>query len=140
MPENAIYVGRPTRWGNPYPVTKHMPEETATHELMMSLDSYRTWLISKLRDEPHFLEPLRGKNLACWCRVGYCKTHRSTVSRTDIAICDKMLQSEHGWYDKKHRLHTRPRSMKPCEIVVEAQPCHANILLKLANKPVGRDP
>ena len=85
MPENAIYVGRPTRWGNPYPVTKHMPEETATHELMMSLDSYRTWLIGKLRDEPHFLEPLRGKNLACWCPL-LRKDGKPVPCHTDILL------------------------------------------------------
>lgn len=34
MPENAIYVGRPTVWGNPFVV-----------------------------------QALRGKDLACWCRL-----------------------------------------------------------------------
>ena len=36
MPENTVYVGRPTRWGNPYPVTPEkdrdlgVPAETFT--------------------------------------------------------------------------------------------------------------
>jgi hypothetical protein len=26
MPENAVYVGRPTRWGNPFPWTAWMDD------------------------------------------------------------------------------------------------------------------
>ena len=35
MPENTVYVGRPTRWGNPYPV---MPEKDC--DLGVPADTY----------------------------------------------------------------------------------------------------
>jgi hypothetical protein len=59
MPENAVYVGRPTRWGNPFKVSVYGLEE--------SLRLFRKYLEARLRVEPDFLEPLRGKDLACWC-------------------------------------------------------------------------
>lgn len=59
MPENAVYVGRPTRWGNPFKVSVYGLEE--------SLRFFGKYLEARLRVEPDFLEPLRGKDLACWC-------------------------------------------------------------------------
>jgi hypothetical protein len=56
----VIYVGRPTRWGNPFVVGI----DGNLEEVMIK---YRDWLQKKLEDDPNFLEPLRGKNLACWC-------------------------------------------------------------------------
>jgi len=54
MPENTVYVGRGSKWGNPFPVTTDMP-------LDKSLELYRDQLdITGLKE-------LQGKNLACWC-------------------------------------------------------------------------
>lgn len=50
MPPNTVYVGRPTKWGNPYGAS---PEDLAR---------YRVQAIGCLP-----VEELRGKNLACWC-------------------------------------------------------------------------
>jgi hypothetical protein len=30
---------------------------------------YRHWLNERLKEDPNFLEALRGKDLACWCRL-----------------------------------------------------------------------
>jgi len=56
---NAVYVGRPTKWGNPYPV--------AQFGLNVCLKKYREWLTEQLKKDPGFLEPLRGKDLVCFC-------------------------------------------------------------------------
>ena len=56
MPEDAVYVGRPTRWGNPF-----RGERTKAIEL------YRFWLKRRISENPSFLDPLIGKNLACRC-------------------------------------------------------------------------
>jgi hypothetical protein len=62
MPPNTIYVGRPTKWGNPFPVGNGVTAATAVayyrssqclHALIISFD----------------LLKLRGKNLACWCAL-----------------------------------------------------------------------
>ena len=60
MPKNTIYVGRPTRWGNPFRVGKDGNREEV-------IEKYRKWLKEKLKEDPDFLEPLRGKDLTCWC-------------------------------------------------------------------------
>jgi hypothetical protein len=60
MPPNTVYVGRPTKWGNPFTFS----------------DTFRWWLISPspkgdterdriLAD----IDELRGKDLACWCSL-----------------------------------------------------------------------
>jgi hypothetical protein len=60
MPLNAIYVGRPTKWGNPFQLDKETQREVA-------ISAYEGWLRQKLRRDRHFLDPLKGKDLACWC-------------------------------------------------------------------------
>jgi Domain of unknown function (DUF4326) len=65
MPPNCVYVGRPTKWGNPYIVgcrltmdkTPMLPEEAVEHYRMLWPDSRQ----SEVRAE------LRGKDLCCWC-------------------------------------------------------------------------
>lgn len=53
MPPNTIYVGRPTQWGN-YSNSFLEFEQYAEYTVML---------------DPDWLAPLRGKNLACWCRL-----------------------------------------------------------------------
>jgi len=86
MPENTTYVGRGSKWGNPYKVTednnvvapdgqliivgyKHDAHKVAVdlyHKIiageMESLEYYQK--IDEIRAE------LKGKNLACWCAEG----------------------------------------------------------------------
>lgn len=65
MPSTAIYVGRGTPWGNPYTVEEHGRDE--------AIALYRAHLADFARRSPaayrHFLGPLRGKDLACWCSL-----------------------------------------------------------------------
>lgn len=89
MPPNTVYVGRPTKWGNPWFVegdlVKIVNKKTAQvwieggGGLKACLAMYRAHAIKCLP-----VKELKGKNLACFCR-------------TD-------------------------------------QPCHADVLLQLANK------
>ncbi len=61
LPPGTIYVGRPTRWGNPYKLTEYSREE--------ALSRYTDWLQDMISVDPTFLDPLVGKNLACWCKL-----------------------------------------------------------------------
>ncbi len=54
-PAGTVVVSRPTRWGNPFPVTEG--------NRAAAVESYRCWLPTSGLD----LTPLRGKDLACWC-------------------------------------------------------------------------
>jgi hypothetical protein len=60
MPPNTVYVGRPTKWGNPYKIGVDGSREEV-------IAKYREWLKKKLEEDPTFLDPLKGKDLACWC-------------------------------------------------------------------------
>ena len=53
-PVNTIYVGRRSQWGN---YCKSLAEFEREAEHRAQLDS-------------EWLEPLRGKNLSCWCELG----------------------------------------------------------------------
>ena len=67
MPANAIYVGRPTVWGNPYVVgSELMNGETLTAEKAVAL--YEQHLADNFseRDIRHCLHD---KDLACWCAL-----------------------------------------------------------------------
>lgn len=63
-PEGAIYVGRPTRWGNPYRVgTDGSAAECVAR--------FEQWCRQRRAETPdafaQWLAPLRGHELACWC-------------------------------------------------------------------------
>ena len=62
MPPNTVYVGRPTCYGNPWKVGTDGNPETV-------LLKYRKHLELCLLGDPDFLSPLKGKDLACWCRL-----------------------------------------------------------------------
>lgn len=86
MPKGAMYVGRPTKWGNPYTAAdwgnRAVPMLKAFVEANKRPENGPT--LEMVRDE------LRGKDLACWCP----------------------LVDENG----------------------NKVPCHADVLLELANK------
>lgn len=110
MPDTAVYVGRPTKWGNPYSLRPgEGGEPTGTRAMLV--DEFRYWLAHRhdrysrpgVFTAPGFatcgesreardlllssLPELAGHDLACWCPV--------------------------------------------------SQPCHADVLLELANKAEG---
>jgi hypothetical protein len=123
MPENTIYVGRPSKFGNPFDLRKteyswyaisHGFKANRTGRAAASVEMYEDWIAygkavefesglliedtnssEKIASSPRIqtktppthdeiITQLRGKNLACWCKLG--------------------------------------------------QPCHADILLELSNK------
>ncbi|MFD7416824.1 DUF4326 domain-containing protein [Kitasatospora purpeofusca] len=105
-PAGAVYVGRGTMWGNPWPVVRQAdgdygvppvelggPWPTFTHETdarTEALRLYRGWLAERPEMASLARRKLAGRDLMCWCP-------------TD-------------------------------------QPCHADVLLELANVPVPAAP
>lgn len=95
-PENTIYVGRPTKWGNPFEISDTVSREQVVNQYFECvLSNIMTYVyFDELQASINFdrfkwiaenLHTLKGKNLSCWCKLD--------------------------------------------------QPCHADILLKLANEP-----
>lgn len=94
MPEGAVYVGRPSRWGNPFrvgePVLRTSPlwpymvralhgleppawldrmQVIAVDHAQTVVDAYCWWL----HEQPLLmlsLPELAGRDLACWCKPG----------------------------------------------------------------------
>ena len=64
MPEGAVYVGRPTQWGNPCMVGVDVNTRAE------AVDSFRAFVLQA----PNFCEAvrreLRGRDLVCWCTEG----------------------------------------------------------------------
>lgn len=107
MPPNTVVVSRPSRWGNPFWVSKwrSAADCVALFEMAMQgvwdpkvsehiaatapawtgYDEYQQWMRTRGDHPLHAVLELRGKNLACWCKPG--------------------------------------------------DPCHADVLLRLANSP-----
>ena len=66
MPAGAVYVGRPSKWGNPFNVTARNNREYAIerYRRMIAYDD-RTWL-SEVRKR--WWAPIRDATaLVCWC-------------------------------------------------------------------------
>lgn len=74
MPAGAVYVGRPTIWGNPWGEVDTFREMLSGSRPISEIDSrLREWRLRILNRIPE----LRGKQLACWCRL--CKPCHADV-------------------------------------------------------------
>lgn len=71
MPLGAVYVGRPSVFGNPFKIGEINTDtgEAVTPE--KCLEYFEFYLTRKYKgpELDEFLAPLRGKDLACWCKV-----------------------------------------------------------------------
>lgn len=86
-PEGAVYVGRPNKWGNPFPPGRKMAElgigliadsgllpivkADHAHEITLeeSLLLYRIYILGCIKHNGNYyiIGNLRGKDLMCWC-------------------------------------------------------------------------
>lgn len=67
IPVDAVYVGRPTIYGNPYTI------EEFGREKCIAL--YRDYALGMMQHKPIFRDAvidLRGKDLVCWCAPEAC--------------------------------------------------------------------
>lgn len=71
-----VYVGRPTRWGNPFRIGAVSADDCMTcADVAEAVSKYRSEVLTfgggfagVRADE--ICQELRGKNLACWCPIG----------------------------------------------------------------------
>lgn len=64
IPKGAVYVGRPTRWGNPFVIGRDGNREEVIRK-------YYEHLLER-EDLRADLDELRGKDLVCWCAPAMC--------------------------------------------------------------------
>lgn len=72
--EYDIYVGRPSKWGNPY---SHLDKSLAEYKVESvddALKKYEEYLLNnkKLFDS---LSELKYKKIACWCKTKKCHAY-----------------------------------------------------------------
>lgn len=86
-PKDAVYVGRPSKWGNPFRVGEItiLGGDTPDDDIIVAPENVLEAVQWYRRFAPENLSELRGKDLMCWCPLD--------------------------------------------------QPCHADVLLELANLP-----
>ena len=59
-PPGAIYVGRPSPWGNPFRMRSEADRDRVC-------DQFESYAVQHAANEPKWLDPLRGKDLVDWC-------------------------------------------------------------------------
>lgn len=77
-PAGAVYVGRPSQWGNPHvlgsPEIGTQPDRSPwTAEDVVRW--YRAYALEEVRKDPTWLRHLVGRDLECWCDL--CEVHRA---------------------------------------------------------------
>jgi hypothetical protein len=73
IPEGAVYVGRPTKWGNPYKVGKcYSLWLTRKHIPFTNEDAVKAYRLHIQGREEEIKQELRGKDLVCWCAPEPC--------------------------------------------------------------------
>lgn len=66
IPKDAIYVGRPTKWGNPFTMKDNWNDREAVVHQFSELMRMNHDLADEARIE------LKGKDLVCWCSPLAC--------------------------------------------------------------------
>jgi hypothetical protein len=74
LPENAMSVTRPGRYGNPFKIGERVEDDAVPSGYWLidaahCLELFENHVNAELIDDPHWLEPLRGKDLACFCKL-----------------------------------------------------------------------
>lgn len=69
-PIDAVYVGRPSRWGNPYVIGKDGTREEV-------IEKYRRYALGRFIDHndnfaDDLRDELRNRDLVCWCSPKSC--------------------------------------------------------------------
>lgn len=59
-----IYIGRPSKWGNPFSIGKDGSREEV-------IQKYRNWIVNQ-EHLMNDLSELKGKVLGCWCSPAAC--------------------------------------------------------------------
>ena len=92
IPANAVYVGRPTKWGNRYVIGRDGTREEVIRK-------YEQWLAKSGLD----VTELRGKDLVCWCKPLACHADvlMKLANRTNGKGKTAIICGSRGWTDRK---------------------------------------
>lgn len=89
MPEGAVYVGRPSRWGNPFPVgivTRSLANGGVAQVGYTAPEAVRLFRLYAEQKPGSWLEPLRGRDLACWCPLVAPNPWQRVACHADVLL------------------------------------------------------
>ncbi len=73
MPDNTVKVDRSTVWGNPWRLNEEVPYGFVPPDARSAVMLFRRMMLDpvmcKAVNYPLDFGPLKGRNLACWCRL-----------------------------------------------------------------------
>ena len=69
MPKNTVYVGRPSKWGNPFKAGSQGVADNKT-AVALFCDMLKYGIPEQYPLDEEIQKELRGKNLSCWCKEG----------------------------------------------------------------------
>jgi len=67
IPKDVVYIGRPSKYGNPYKLTTNTYAERQT-----VIEKFRKYAENRLQKEPNWLDELKGKSVVCFCAPKLC--------------------------------------------------------------------
>lgn len=85
----AVYIGRPSKWGNPFVIGRDGTREQV-------VERYRTWLLARPAMVAAARRELAGKNLVCFCAPNACHGDvlldiaNSTDANEHCSECDRL--------------------------------------------------
>lgn len=88
VPAGAVYVGRPTVWGNPF---SHLDGTTAAYRVAsreVAVARFAEWLESQPTLVARARRELRGRDLVCWCAPLACHADVLLRVANDSKACD----------------------------------------------------
>lgn len=72
IPADAVYVGRPTKFGNPFSHNQGTLAKFVVKTRDEAVDKYEEWLLSQPELVEAAKKELKGKSLICWCAPLRC--------------------------------------------------------------------
>lgn len=117
MPENAVYVGRPSKWGNPFRAHR---------------DEHGCWSVA-FCELPIFI-PKHSEDDA---RAGAVRLFRAYMANDGSQV--GAIRDCGGWFLNQLALDELRGKDLACWCPLD-KPCHADVLLELANRQVTTTP
>lgn len=79
-----VYIGRPSRWGNPYPISQNVSREDV-------IAKFREYLLGQIKENPALIDEIvktmKGRRLGCFCSPLSC--HGDVYKE----ICDEYIEN-----------------------------------------------
>jgi len=102
IPKKAVYVGRPSPWGSPFPVVTNKRKDGVYIRGLSRQRSVRLfseYAHKRLINEPSWLDPLKGKPLICFCVPKSCHANILYFLANKLPIQDEKLIRQTDRYE-----------------------------------------